>query len=104
MKTIEEKLQETLKQMPNIFTSRDFCAVAREKGVPDSYILKGGCAYFYKKYTELKYENPKRWQKLDVSNLVISAPALKLTEAEAIEFLKSKGYKIMKPKTGWEEV
>jgi len=106
MKTDIERLQETLNEMPYIFTSHEFCAVARKKGIAESDILKGRCANFYKKHTILKYTNPKRWQKIN-ANPVFKPEQIKhvqLTEKEAIEFLKSKGYKFMIKISEWREV
>lgn len=89
-------LKMTIKEMPSTFTSNYF----RERAVANGYpqkLLKNKIAAILSMYATNEAPMSKTWHKFtkDVSNN---------SEAEMIRILKSKGYKIMKPKTEWEEL
>ena len=86
--------------MPEIFTSNTFCKQAAKKGVSDRIIQDGYAAKFLKE-TCIQYETRRTWKK-QVTSDQLFLPVDKL--AESINYLKSLGYKVMKPVNTFEEV
>ena len=82
--------------MPNSFTSNEFNKRAIKNGYPSNLLKRKGLANFIRKYADNAYEGSKTWVKRDETKKIIS-------ENEMIEYLKSKGYKIMKPVNEWVE-
>lgn len=92
--------KKTLDEMPNVFTSNKFGEALRKNGVPEMIILKNGLYTFLSKFCNNQYHGSKTWtKKIKKNNIVVKNI---INEHEAISFLKSKGYKILKNK--WEEI
>jgi len=89
-------LEKTIAEMPNSFTSNEFNKRAIKNGYPSNLLKRKGLANFIRKYADNAYEGSKTWVKRDETKKIIS-------ENEMIEYLKSKGYKIMKPVNEWVE-
>ena len=89
-------LEKTIAEMPNSFTSNEFNKRAIKNGYPSNLLKRKGLASFIRKYADNAYEGSKTWVKRDKTKKIIS-------ENEMIEYLKSKGYKIMKPVNEWVE-
>ena len=84
--------------MPNSFTSNEFNKRAIKNGYPAKNLKRKGLANFIRKYANNTYNGSKIWVKIDKNkNTGI------INEPEMIEYLKSKGYKIMKPVNEWVE-
>jgi hypothetical protein len=118
-----EILFKTIKDLPNSFTSFDFTNMAIKNGHP---ALKNNMGFheFIRRYANNEGRYSKTWHKKN-SVKVDTIPSLKeptfymteqemydhlkkkgmlvINEEKMIELLKSKGYKIMKPKNDWEE-
>ena len=82
--------------MPNSFTSNEFNKRAVKNGFSSEFLKRKGLSSFLRKYADNAYEGSKTWVKIDKTNNIIS-------EDEMIKYLKSKGYKIMKPVNEWVE-
>lgn len=91
-------LEKTMYEMPNSFTSNEFNKRAIKNGYPTKNLKGKGLASFIRKYADNAYKGSKTWVKRDKNkNTGI------ISEPEMIEYLKSKGYKIMKPVNEWVE-
>ncbi len=90
----------TLNEMPEIFTSNTFCKQAEINGV-EARIIHDGYAAKFLKETCIQYESRRTWKK-QVTSDQLFPPVDKLTES--ISYLKSLGYKVMKPVNTFEEV
>jgi len=124
---LEQKIQEsdimhkTFEEMPNKFTGFLFNKTLIKNGYPSEKIRKGeGNQDFLRPMAENLGYKSKTWIKKpefqkstgmfkDEEPIIISKPietikAPEMNEEKAIEFLKSKGYKIMKPVSNWEEI
>ena len=91
-----EILEKTMNEMPNSFTSNEFNKMAVKNGYPAKNLKRKGLANFIRKYADNAYDGSKTWVKRVKNNGVIS-------EEKMIEYLKSKGYKVMKPVNEWVE-
>lgn len=124
---LEQQIQEsdiirkTFDEMPNQFTGMQFNKALVRNGYPKQTIKenKGRCDFLRPMAENLGYK-AKTWIKnpefqkstgmfKDEEPIIISKPietikAPEMNEEKAIEFLKSKGYKIMKPVSNWEEI
>jgi len=89
-------LEKTINEMPNTFTSNEFNKKAIKNGYPAKNLKRKGLASFIKKYADNAYEGSKTWVK---RNKTISI----MSDEEMINYLKNKGYKIMKPVNEWVE-
>jgi len=114
-------LRQTLRQMPRMFTSNYFNKKAIENGYSAELIKHKGLSSFLHKHATISMKGGKTWYKNDPqsqhndvtksglkplpdnSNLERSHQYKFDSIDEVILFLKEKGYKIMKPKTDWEE-
>ena len=96
-------LEKTMAQMPNSFTSNQFNKKAIQNGYPEK-ILKGkGLHSFIGKYADNAYKGSRTWIKRSaVKNGATTID--QMTIDQMISFLKSKGYRIMKPVSDWVEV
>lgn len=92
-----EILEKTMQEMPVTFTSNEFNKRAVYNGYPQKALKHKGLHRFIKRYADNAYLGSKTWIKK-------TKTTSKTTEKEMIEHLKRKGYKIMKPKTEWEEL
>ena len=99
---MEQLFLQTLEEMPDIFTSNLFCYTAKQKGVYKRDIADGQAATFLSSHAK-QYGSKRRWIKLGyIVNQANVKPTLNIEEA--ISLLKNAGYKVMKPKTEWEEL
>tara|TARA_R110000822_G_scaffold23308_6_gene72258 strand:- start:767 stop:1057 length:291 start_codon:yes stop_codon:yes gene_type:complete len=92
-------LEKTIKEMPDVFTSNYFSDRAVDNGYPRK-LLKNKIAAFLRRHSFNEYPQSKTWHKIDK----VSKPVEVIGEAEMITYLKTKGYKIMKPITQYEEL
>ena len=103
----------TLIEMPYIFTSNQFNARAIKNGYPSKLLKSKGLAKYLHKYADNGAEFSKTWTKkrMEREKLVedrrMSDVEVRESEnsriGKYISFLKSKGYKIMKPVNDWIE-
>jgi hypothetical protein len=89
-------LVKTMEEMPELFTSNEFNKMAIKNGYPAQSLRKKGLASFIKIYADNEYEGSKTWLKRGEQKKLMA-------DKEMIEYLKSKGYKIMKPVNEWVE-
>lgn len=87
--------------MPNSFTSNEFNKQAIKNGYPARMLRKKGLAPFIRKYADNAYDGSKTWVKKEVKKEVINENTT--SDEKMIQYLKSKGYKIMKPVSEWVE-
>jgi hypothetical protein len=92
-------LEATFAQMPNEFTSNEFTKKLRKNRYDNKWIINhDNTRYLHTHALQLSH---RRWKKLDVridTNVTID------TIQEAIELLKSQGYKVMKQVSEYREV
>ncbi len=91
-------LEKTMNEMPKSFTSHEFNKRAIKNGYPAKSLKGKGLASFIRRYADNAYEGSKTWIKRDETKTTDT-----ISELEMIEYLKSKGYKIMKPVNEWVE-
>jgi len=89
-----EELYATLDLMPNEFSSSEFCKKARVFGITTKQVRKAVCSKFLKENAihieKRTYTKNKDQDKTHVE--------------KCIEYLKSKGYKVLKPVTEYKEL
>jgi hypothetical protein len=91
--------QTTLETMPSKFTSKFFCKEARRYGLHDSWINNGNANKFLSENcTKVK---ERTWVKSKKSEPILERGQM---ITDAINLLKSEGYKILKPVKDWQEV
>lgn len=95
---INKTLIKTLAQMPDEFTSYQFGKKLRKNGV-DPIKSKVRMDRFLIQYCD--YPSTRRWAKRKTAESRINKMDVQITEV-AINFLKEKGYKILKQE--WKEV
>jgi hypothetical protein len=93
-KISKQIMQITFAQMPNSFTSREFAQELRKNNLDNSLIVQGYGAQYLHKHA-VQDGSRRRWKKLGVDIDSIQ---------EAIELLKSQGYKVMQPVTEYREL
>ena len=98
-------LEKTITEMPKSFTSNEFGKRAIKNGYPSRKLKRKGLASFLWKYADNAYKGSKTWIKRDKTNNIMSADEKnnRMSDDEMIKYLKSKGYKIMKPIRDWIE-
>lgn len=99
-------LEKTFDQMPRMFTSNAFNSQAVKNGYPKHLLKNNGLAWFLHKYADNDRERSKTWVKRNTDPIYtheISKEFKFKNVDEMIAFLKSKGYKIMKPVSDWVE-
>ena len=108
-----EILDRTMRQMPRIFTSNQFNRIAIKNGYPSGLIKKKGLAKFIQQYASNGSFQSKTWVKFTEVKTVTSAPQQMGSDykhelsdrlQDAIELLKSNGYKILKVHSEWIEL
>ena len=121
LKQVWEIFELVYAEMPSSFTSYDFSALSRQLNVDEYYLHSGAIAEFLHKVALLNEKRGKVWSKKyeGVKNRravkmapVIIPPVQKVEPKqsvitsidEAINILKSAGYRIMKPVSQWEEI
>jgi hypothetical protein len=106
---MKQLLLETLEKMPVIFSSNQFSKLAQKKGIPKNFVNNGGISDFLRYYAE-QCGSRRIWKKNTIENEPkVFIPKLFKSEKntnkeDAINLLKSLGYKIMKPITQFEEI
>jgi uncharacterized protein YnzC (UPF0291/DUF896 family) len=97
-----EKLIKTLEQMDVVFSSNEFAKQAKKNGLTQREIEMGSVRNFLIQHAHRK-DSKRMWEKKFRSYVqpIISDA---ITESDAIELLKSKGYKVMKPVSEWIEI
>ena len=103
MKT-NEILHKAFLLMDDVFTSTDFTKQIVKLGHPMLIRKNKGFGYFLKRYATNEYEYSKTWHKNKPNILLHQNNQTEITEESAIAYLKSKGYKIMKPTTEYKEI
>jgi hypothetical protein len=97
---MEEILTKALDKMPQQFSSNEFSERAIKLGYPRQMIARGRMGLFLHKNCVQSAESKRMWEKKkDEQTLNFNVDL-----ETAIGLLKMKGYKIMKPKTDWEEI
>lgn len=97
-----EKLIRTLEQMDVVFSSNEFAKQAKKNGLTQREIEMGCIRKFLIQHAYRK-DSKRMWEKryrLHVQPTISDA----ITENDAIELLKSKGYRVMKPVSEWVEI
>src|SRR5574344_815075 len=94
-------LEKTMEQMPNSFTSQEFNKMAIKNGYPAKNLKSKGLANFIRKYADNDYRGSKTWVKRSAKEKKEDRQYSYETFDEIISFLKSKGYKIMRPVNEW---
>jgi hypothetical protein len=90
----KEILIATFAQMPDFFTSREFTTKLRENKYAEQ-LIKNGCSYFLHQNAIQQEGSRRMWKKNGVRIDKIQ---------EAIDLLKSQGYKVMKQITEYREL
>lgn len=98
-----KNLEKTMEQMPNSFTSYEFNKMAIKNGYPAKKLKIKGLANFIRKYADNAYKGSKTWVKRSAKEKKEDRQYSFATFDEIISFLKSKGYKIMRPVNEWVE-
>lgn len=105
-----EIFNQILKEMPNEFTTNMFVKSMRQKNISESIIknqrhipfLTSKCERFTRNTFGKKYQRDLLFESSTESK--IEYKKNNMDEKDAIEFLKSKGYKILKPITEYQEL
>jgi hypothetical protein len=119
-KQIQKVMQNAFDQMGYKFTSYDLLLLAKSNGVTDQNIKNGVVRRFLAgkavndKGPRQWIKNPQIWKRQKQENISEELPifadtqepvtAPTFTVNDAIDLLKANGYRIMKPKTDWEEL
>ena len=96
-------LEKTMNEMPNSFTSNEFNKRAVKNGYPAKNLKRKGLSSFIRKYADNAYYGSKTWVKRRAKVKKEDRQYSFETFDEIISFLKSKGYKIMRPVNEWVE-
>lgn len=103
-------LKKTINEMPDHFTSRDFNKQAIANGYPASWIKRKGLSPFLHKYALNQGYASKTWVKKSVTKNKPPKYQIEKTENytfesvdDIIKFIKSKGYRVMRPVGEWVE-
>ena len=99
--TQRQILEKTMNEMPNIFTSNEFTKRAILNGLPKPR-NNNGFGDFIEFYAVNEYKGSKTWSKKQ--QVFKNTETISIDEKTCIDFLKSKGYKILKPINQFEEV
>ena len=97
-----ESLQRALNDMPNQFSSNEFSKNAKKYGLTQREVLDGVCARFLHR-NAVQLSTKRMWRKKNTSNLFAMDNADDQVQY-AISLLKSKGYKVLKPVTEYQEL
>jgi len=109
MSKYKQIFQKAFNEMDQTFTSHEFSELSQKYGVPKSVTATGGCCGFL--HTVAVQQSRKVWEKKSstpqITQLQIDVtPESK--EEELVKWLiselKSRGYRIMKPRSEWEEI
>jgi hypothetical protein len=106
-----ELFDQILKEMPNDFTTNMFVKKMREKNISESIIrnqrhipfLTSKCERYTRNTFAKKYQRTTLFEP-DIQVGKVEYKKTELTESSCVEFLKSKGYKILQPITEYKEL
>lgn len=88
-------LKKTLAEMKSVFSSNEFSKKAKKNGLSEKEIANGVIALFLHQ-NAIQMDSRRMWKKYNGVNLN--------DLSDAIQLLKSHGYKVMKPVNDWVEV
>jgi hypothetical protein len=95
-----EILKKTLSEMSSTFSSNEFSKQAQKNGLSKREINNGVIASFLHR-NAVQLETRRMWRKKDgLSSEKEKSDKIK----EAIDLLKSNGYKVLKPVIDWVEI
>ena len=89
-----EELFKALDEMPNVFSSSEFCKKARLLGITTNQVRKAVCSKFLKE-NAIHIEKRTYTKNKDNDKTYIE---------KCINYLKSKDYKVFKPVTEYKEL
>lgn len=92
---MSEILKKTFGEMKSVFSSNEFSKKAKKNGLSEKEIANGAIALFLHR-NAIQMESRRMWKKHNGVNLN--------DLSDAIQLLKSHGYKVMKPVNDWVEV
>ena len=101
-------LDKTLDEMPQSFSSNVFGKIAIKNGVAKCFI-ENRYVLNYLRANANRGSSKRTWYKKTQGKTSIKTPIktqepYQLNETKCIEFLKERGYKIMKPVNEWKEI
>lgn len=98
-------LKKTLEQMSPSFTSNEFSRKAKRNGLTKREVANGVIALFLHR-SAIQGETRRTWKKINCSttNQYKSDKIQSDAIMDAIDLLKSNGYKILKPVSDWIEL
>lgn len=102
LRETEKVLEETLKEMPIIFSSKQFHVLGRKKGLTLVDFYSGYANKFLKRKCK-PLPTKRSWEKVEGQSLNIIKKE-DVAEKEAVNLLKKKGYKVYKYVTKYEQV
>ena len=92
-----ESLQKALNDMPNYFSSNQFSRKAKRYGLTLRQVQSGVCAQFLHQNC-IQMDTKRTWSKKQEHS------EISRNVEYAINLLKSKGYKVLKPVTEYQEL
>lgn len=111
---MNDTLNLALKKMPKKFTSHMFSLACQELGLEKSLLQRGVICNFLKPICKRNTERGFTWEKLSTERKPYQTAVFAANDtnsqteseqiANAIKLLKSHGYKVLMPTTGYEEV
>lgn len=111
-KTTLDIIVNTINEMPDRFTSREFNAAAVINGYPERMLKGKGLAPYIARFAKNDYYRSKTWTKLTAPEVTkpvvyqqteLNECSCNLSLEKAVELLKNNGYKVMKPVADWVE-
>lgn len=101
----QELLNNILAKMPNHFSSNQFSKTGKKMGLSKISVSNGIISLFLNATCE-RGDTLRTWYKIKEQIIASNEISMRkeFTISEAIAFLKSHGYKILKPVSNWEEV
>jgi hypothetical protein len=107
-----ELFDQILKEMPIEFTTNLFVKKMRERNISESIIrnqrhipfLTSKCERYSRNTFAKKYQRNNLFENQNIVEKIEYNKSATLTENQCIEFLKSKGYKILQPITEYKEL
>jgi len=97
-------LEKTFSEMPEHFTSNQFCARAKQNGLSDVDNQRNIPRTFLLQNATPVTGFNRQWKKKTATSLFSAAYEVDKSIEAAIDTLKKAGYKIMKPTSEWTEV
>ncbi len=101
---MNEILEKTLVQMPDIFTSNMFSKQAEKNGYPRELIVNGHLGLFLHKNCK-QGDSKRTWFKIkSFENKIHNQVNVQMSLEEAIKIVKANGFKVMKQNIEWIEL